>query len=57
MSSYFEKGTLPTWEDVRGYSDKWRLYKDLISGVPADVGVKKLMLGEQWAYVEAESGV
>ena len=57
MSSYFERDALPTWEEVQGYSDKWRLYKELIGGIPADVGVRKLMLGEQWAYVEAESGV
>lgn len=57
MSSYFEKDNLPTWNDVQDYSDKWDLYKKLIAGIPSDVGVKKLMLGEQWAYVEAESGV
>ena len=57
MSRYFEKDTLPTWEDVQGYSSKWDFYKQLIASIPADVGVKRLMLGEQWAYVEAESGV
>ena len=57
MSKYFDKDRLPTWQEVMGYSDKWDLYKKLIAGVPEDVGVKKLMLGEQWAYVEAESGV
>ena len=58
MSCYYEKkGTIPTWAEVQDYSDKWNLYKDLIAGIPEDVGVKKLMLGEQWAYVEAESGI
>ena len=55
MSAYFGD-KVPTWEDVRSYSDRWRLYQELIGGIPAGVGVKKLMLGEQWAYVEAESG-
>ena len=57
MSRYFEKGSLPTWKTVQGLSAKWDLYKELIGGIPEDVGVKKLMLGEQWAYVEADSGV
>ena len=57
MSRYFEKDGLPTWEQVEQYSDKWRLYKELIAGIPEDVQVKRLMLGEQWAYCEAESGV
>ena len=57
MSRYFEKDFLPTWESVQGLSDKWEIYKRLIADVPDDVGVKKLMLGEQWAYVEAESGI
>ena len=57
MSRYFEKDSLPTWETVQQLSDKWELYKQLIAGIPEDVGVKKLMLGEQWAYVEAESGI
>ena len=56
MSAYFEKNDLPTWESVQRLSDKWKLYKELIGGIPEDIGVKKLMLGEQWAYVEAESG-
>lgn len=56
MTRYFGD-SIPTWEDVQNYSDRWQLYKELIGGIPADVGVKKLMLGEQWAYVEAESGV
>lgn len=57
MSRYFQKNHLPTWEEVEQYSDKWQLYKDLIAGIPDDVQVKHLMLGEQWAYCEAESGV
>ena len=55
MSKYFGD-KVPTREDVQGFSDRWRLYKELVGGIPAGVGVKKLMLGEQWAYVEAESG-
>ena len=57
MSAYFDKNSLPTWETVQQLSSKWELYKKLIAGIPEDVGVKKLMLGEQWAYVEAESGI
>ena len=57
MGSYFDKNGLPTWKTVRELSDKWELYKRLIAGIPEDVGVKKLMLGEQWAYVESECGV
>ena len=56
MSSYFTD-TMPTWKDVEQYSDRWKLYKDLIGGIPEGIGVKKLVLGEQWAYVEAESGI
>ena len=56
MSRYFDKDALPTWESVQSLSGKWELYQKLIGGIPEDVGVKKLMLGEQWAYVEAESG-
>ena len=57
MSRYFEKDRVPTWEEVSQYSDKWKLYKELIAGIPEDVQVKRLMLGEQWAYCEAESGI
>lgn len=57
MSRYFDKDKLPNWQEVMEYSDKWELYKRLIAGVPEGIGVKKLMLGEHWAYVEAESGV
>ena len=57
MSTYFAKDELPNWESVQRLSSRWRLYQDLIGAIPDDVGVKKLMLGEQWAYVEAESGV
>lgn len=57
MSRYFDKDTLPTWAEVEQYSDKWKLYKELIAGIPEDVQVKHLMLGEHWAYCEAESGV
>ena len=57
MSRYFNKDYVPTWKDVEQYSDKWQLYKDLIAGIPEGIGVKRLVLGEQWAYCEAESGV
>ena len=57
MSRYFERDGLPTGESIQGYSDKWDLYKRLVGGIPKGVGVRKLMLGEQWAYVEAESGI
>lgn len=57
MSRYFDKDHVPTWKDVEQYSDKWQLYKDLIAGIPEGIGVKRLVLGEQWAYCEAESGV
>ena len=57
MSSYFDKNHLPTWAEVEQYSDKWQLYKDLVAGIPEGVQVKRLMLGEQWAYCEAESGI
>ena len=57
MGSYYDKNHIPTWAEVEQYGDKWRLYKELIGGIPEDIGIKKLMLGEQWAYCEAESGV
>ena len=57
MSRYFDKDKVPTWEDVRRYSGKWEIYQRLIEGIPADVKARKLMLGEHWTYVEAESGV
>ena len=57
MSRYFDKDRIPTWAEVEQYSDKWKLYKGLIAGIPEDIQVKKLMLGEHWAYCEAESGV
>lgn len=34
----------------------WKLYDELISGVPEDVQVKDYCLGSWWSYVEAESG-
>lgn len=57
MSRYFDGSAVPTWEDVRDYPDRWQLYKDLIGGMPNDIGVKRLVVGAQWAYVEAESGI
>lgn len=57
MSRYFEKDRVPTWSDVERYPRKWELYQRLIGGVPEGIGVKKLMLGAHWTYVEAETGV
>ena len=57
MSRYFDKEHVPTWNDIKGYSSRWEIYQRLIEGIPDDVGVRKLMLGEHWTYVEAESGV
>lgn len=58
MSRYFDKDRIPTAAEVmEQYSERWQLYKDLIAGVPEDVGVKKLVMADHWAYVEAESGI
>lgn len=35
----------------------WKLYDDLIEGVPEEVLVKDLSLGLSWSFVEAESGM
>jgi uncharacterized protein (DUF4213/DUF364 family) len=46
----------PGWDDISRLPEEWNLYKDLIAGIPEDVGVKDVCIGSHWVLVEAESG-
>ncbi len=46
----------PGWNEISQLPEQWELYKKLIEGVPEDIGVKDLCIGNHWVYVEAESG-
>lgn len=39
-----------------GIMAKWKLYEDMIAGVPEGIGVRDFCVGENWCYVEAECG-
>lgn len=47
---------IPGWPEMAQLPDEWALYKDLIAGVPDDIGVLDVAIGNHWIYVEAESG-
>ncbi len=44
------------WQAVSQLPAAWNLYKDLIGGVPEDIGVKEVTIGMHCILVEAESG-
>ena len=46
----------PSWDAVMQLPREWELYRRLISGIPEDIGVKDLVLGRHWVFIEAESG-
>ncbi|MCH4184842.1 MAG: DUF364 domain-containing protein [Eggerthellaceae bacterium] len=47
---------LPDWQTIEQLPTPWNLYKDLISGIPEDIGVLDLEIGQHWVYLKAESG-
>ena len=47
---------IPGWAELQQLPDEWELYKRLVEGVPADIGVKDVLVGNHWSIVEAESG-
>ncbi len=46
----------PGWQEIQKLPETWALYKDLIFGIPEDIGVKDMALGRHWVFIEAESG-
>ena len=47
---------VPGWAEMRELPDEWKLYKDLVAGVPEGIAVKDVLIGNHWVIVEAESG-
>lgn len=56
MSRYSSFAHTPDFKEVSRLSEEWALYKDLIAGVPDDIGIVDIAIGNHWVYVEAESG-
>ena len=48
--------SLPNWQDLQEMPAQWNLYKKLVEGVPEDIAVKDVVIGDHWVMVEAESG-
>ncbi|SEO38758.1 DUF364 domain-containing protein [Denitrobacterium detoxificans] len=47
---------IPGWKEMQQLPAQWELYKRLVEGVPEGIAVKDVLVGNHWAYVEAESG-
>lgn len=47
---------IPGWDELRQLPDEWEIYKRLVEGVPEDIMVKDVLVGNHWSIVEAESG-
>ena len=47
---------LPGWQELQEMPTQWNLYKKLVEGVPDDIAVKDVCIGNHWVMIEAESG-
>ena len=47
---------VPGWAEMQQLPGEWEIYKRLVEGVPEDIGVKDVLVGNHWVIVEAESG-
>jgi len=56
MSRCEGRERIPGWAELQQLPDEWKLYKDLVAGVPEGIAVKDVCVGNHWVYVEAESG-
>ena len=47
---------IPGWNEMQQLPEQWKLYRDLVEGVPEGIAVKDILVGNHWVFVEAESG-
>lgn len=46
----------PGWAELECLPAQWNLYKDLVRGIPDDIGIVDMCIGDHWVFVEAECG-
>lgn len=56
MSNCESKEHKPGWDEISQLPSEWKLYQDLISGIPEDIGIKDFCIGNHWVFMEAECG-